>query len=75
MAFVVRHIEQVRFAGLLLQLVARTLVVGVVHINQPLRRLDFQVQLAVGHCLCKLGILLGIVTAHLVGVNDAMPVP
>ncbi len=75
MAVVVGHVEQVALPRLLLQLIAGALVVRVVHVYQPLRRLGVEVQLPVGHGLRQLGILLGIVAAHLVGVHDAVPVP
>ena len=75
MALVVRHVEQVRLTRLLLQFIARALVVGVVHVYQPLGGLRFQIQLAISHSLCELSILLSIVSTNLIGVYDAMAVP
>ena len=69
------HVEQVGLPRLLLRLVACPLVVGVVHVLQPLRRLFVEVQLALRHGARQFRILLGIVAAHLERVHQAVPVP
>ena len=72
---VVGHIEQVGLAGLLLGLVAGALVVGILHVLEPLGRLLLQIQLAFGHGLGQHGVLLGVVAAHLEGVHERRAVP
>ena len=75
MALVVRHVEQVRFTCLLLEFITCTLVIGVVHVYQPLGRLHLQIQLAISHSLRELSILLGIISTNLIGVYNAVAIP
>ena len=72
---IIRHVEKIGLSRLLLHLVARALVVGVVGVLQPLRRLLLQVQLAVSHGLRQFRVLLRVVTAHLEYVDQALAVP
>ncbi len=75
MPVVVGDVEQVVLPRRLLQLVARPAIVGVVHLLEPVGRLLLEVELALGHRFGELGVLLGVVAAHLEGVGDAVAVP
>ena len=75
MAIIVDHVPQVRLTSGFLHFGARTLIVGIVDVHQPFRGLFFQIELAVGKRLGKIGILLGVITSNFEGVHDTVPIP
>ena len=74
-AIVIGHVEERFFAGSLLEFIARALVVGVIHLDEPFGRPFFQVELTPCHGFRKLCILLRVVTAHLEERDGRFTVP
>ena len=62
---IIGHIEERFFAGCFLEFIACALVVGVIHLYEPLGRLLLQIEVSTRHRFCKLSILLGIVASCL----------
>ena len=74
-AVVIGHVEERFFAGSLLEFIARALIVGVVHLDEPFGRLFFQVELAPRHGFRKLCVLLRVVATHLEERDRRFAVP